>query len=392
MKSGAYGRDHCGYEAGVVKQVTPTGCSDLRGWIASLSAAGRLKHITEPVDWRLDLARRAVLEKQPVLFEQIHGYPGHRLMTNGLCDAQTIALALGMSPDTDRTAMTREARHRLSHPIQPQVVEDAPFLENRVEGSQLSLFDLPVPQWNPIEAGRYIGTWHLNITRNPETGRRNVGVYRMQILGPDTATVSTSAHSHLGRHMARAEQFGRPLPMAVVIGAPEAAVIAAAAGLPEGVDELDVAGGLLGAPLEVVTLPGGPIQVPAASEFVLEGEIEPHVRVSDGPYFDYTGMPNTNPRAYLFHVRRLWFRNQPIFRGTAVGHPGAEDHQLFAFLAELGLVDFHGSRLKRLAQNQLLKFHAFRSFQIAGSLGSYLRPFQAKELALTNSESHDTKV
>ena len=313
-------------------------------------------------------------------------------MTNGLCDAQTIALALGMSPDTDRTAMTREARHRLSHPIQPQVVEDAPFLENRVEGSQLSLFDLPVPQWNPIEAGRYIGTWHLNITRNPETGRRNVGVYRMQILGPDTATVSTSAHSHLGRHMARAEQFGRPLPMAVAIGAPEAAVIAAAAGLPEGVDELDVAGGLLGAPLEVVTLPGGPIQVPAASEFVLEGEIEPHVRVSDGPYFDYTGMPNTSPSAYLFHVRRLWFRNQPIFRGTAVGHPGAEDHQLFAFLAELGLVDFHGSRLKRLAQNRLLRSQSFRAFQIAGSLGSYLRPFQAKELALTNYEGHDTKV
>ncbi len=392
MKPGAYDRDHCGHEVGGLKQVTPTGCSDFRGWIASLSAAGKLKHITEPVDWRFDLARRALLAKQPVLFEQIQGYPGQRLLTNGLCDSQAIALALGMPPDTDRTSMTREARLRLSHPVKPRVVERGPILANRVEGSQLSLFDLPVPQWNPIESGRYVGTWHLNISHDPETGTRNVGVYRMQILGPETATVSTSPQSHLGRHMTRAEKLGRPLPMAVVIGAPEAAVIAAAAGLPEGVDELEVAGGLLGEPVEVVTLQGGSLQVPASSEFVLEGEVEPHVRVSDGPYFDYTGKPNTNPSAYLFHVRRLWFRNEPIFRGTAVGQPGAEDHQLFAFLAELGLVDFHGSRLKRLAQSRLLRSQSFRAFQVAGSLGSYLHPPSPKALPVTNPEGHDTKV
>ena len=354
-------------------------CRDLRGWVASLSTAGRLKRVTEPVHWRFELAQRAVREGQPILFEQIHDYPGHRLFTNGLCDAEAIALALGFPLETDRGSLVREARQRLRNPIKPRVVERGPILENRAEGNQLSLFNLPVPQWHPIETGRYLGTWHLNISHDPETGARNVGVYRMQILSPKTATVSTSPGSHLGRHMMRAARLNRPLPMAVVIGAPEAAVIAAAAGLPEGVDELEVAGGLTGKPLDVLTPPGGILQVPASSEFVLEGEIEPHACVSDGPYFDYTGKPSTNPHAYRFHVHRLWSRNEPIFRGTAVGQPGAEDHQLFAFLAELGLVDFHGSRLKQFAQTRLLKSHSFRSFQIAGSLGSYLHPFKPKQ-------------
>ncbi len=367
--------DQAVWKSGVVaRDADRPGCSDLRGVIASLSAAGRLKRVPEPVHWWLDLAQRAKGEKQAILFEQIVDYPGHRLFTNGLCDAQAIAMALGMPPETGRRAMLQEARRRLSNPVVSRVIEQGPILENCIERQRLNLFNLPVPQGNPIERGRYLGTWHLNITHDPESGKRNVGVYRMQILSPDTATVSTSPGSHLGRHMTRAERKNRPLPMAVVIGAPEAAVIAAAAGLTEGVDELQVASSLLAEPLDVLTLPGSRLQVPARSEFVLEGEIEPHVRVSDGPYIDYTGRPNTNPGAYRFRVNRLWFRDNPLFRGTAVGRPGAEDHQLFAFLAELGLMDFHGSRLKRFTQTQLLKMRRFRAFQISSSLGSYLRP------------------
>ena len=362
-----------------VKTAEQDTCTDLRGWIAALSTAGRLKRVTEPVHWRFELAQRAVTERQAVLFEQIQDYPGHRLFTNGLCNVQAIALALGFPAETDLRNLVREVRQRLDNPVKSRVVERGPILENCVEGSQLNLFNLPVPQWNPIETGRYLGTWHLNITHDPETGARNAGVYRMQILGPDTATVSTSPGSHLGRHMTHAESKNQPLPMAVVIGAPEAAVIAAAAGFAEGVDELEVAGGLIGKPLDVLRPPGGNLHVPSRSEFVLEGEIEPHVRVPDGPYFDYTGKPNTNPHAYRFRVRRMWFRNQPIFRGTAVGQPGAEDHQLFAFLAELDLVDFHGSRLKQFTQTQLLKKRLFRAFQIAGNLGPYLHPSRTQQ-------------
>ena len=351
---------------------------DLRQFIATLSDAGRLKRVNDPVHWRLEVGLCASTDNRPTLFEKICEYPGHRLFTNGLCDVQAIALALGLPPSTSCRSLVQEAQRRLANPIQPVAVRAGPILDNLREGKRLSLFDLPVPKWNAIESGRYIGTWHLNVTRDPDTGARNVGVYRMEILGPNTATVSTSPSSHLGRQVARAERQNHALPMAVVIGAPEAAVIAAAAGFPEGMDEFDMSGALLGEPIELLTPPGGFLEVPAWSEIVLEGELEPHVRVPDGPYFDYTGKSNINPRACRFHARRMWFRNQPIFRGAAVGRPGAEDHQVFAFLAELGLVDFHGSRLKQFAQSQLLKRRSFRSFQIAGSLTSYLHRFSSR--------------
>lgn len=102
---------------------------------------------------------------------------------------------------------------------------------------------------------------------------------------------------------------------------------------------------------------------------MIEGVIRPGIRVKDGPYFDYTGNTNTNRQALLFEATRLMFRNDPIFRGTSIGVAGAEDHQLFAFLAQLNLVDFHGSRLKQTVQNTMLRQRRFRAFQLSGKTG-----------------------
>ena len=115
------------------------------------------------------------------------------------------------------------------------------------------------------------------------------------------------------------------------------------------------------------------LEVPAHSEIVIEGLIQPGARVQDGPYFDYTGKPNTNPNAFLFEATQLMFRSNPIFRGTSIGVSGAEDHQLFALLAELNIVDFHGSRVKQRVQHLLLKQRLFRAFQFVrqnGDVGS----------------------
>jgi UbiD family decarboxylase len=102
------------------------------------------------------------------------------------------------------------------------------------------------------------------------------------------------------------------------------------------------------------------LEVPASSEIVIEGFIHPHRRVQDGPFFDFTGKPNTNPTAYLFEATQLMFRNGAIFRGASIGNPGAEDHELFAFLAALNLVDFSGA--------ELLKRRMFRAFQSLSKL------------------------
>jgi UbiD family decarboxylase len=349
----------------------PHGALDLRAFIEVLEDAGRLLRIKERIDWKFGVGRWTRARRKPLLFENVKGYPGQHIFTNGLADPACIGLALGFEPGTPHARVIAQARKRLREPVAPKMVRTGPVLENVVPSIVLDLLEFPVPQWSEHDAGRYIGTWHLNISKDPETGQRNAGVYRMQLLGPKKATISASKGSDLARHVARAEAKGMELPMVVAIGAPEATVIAAGAACPAGMDEFALAGALQQKPVELIDC--GHLEVPAYSEIVIEGFIHPDIRVQDGPYFDYYGRPNTNPAAFLFEATRLMYRNDPIFRGCGIGRPGAEDHQLFAFLAQLGLVDFHGSRLKQMVQNFLWKRRAFDMLQKVGRIGSELR-------------------
>lgn len=350
----------------------PSESDDLRHFIQLLESTGLLVRVMDEVDWKFEIGRRARTSRTPLLFENIKDYPGHRVFTNGLCNPVCIALALGLEPGISRKAVIAEATERMAVPVKPSLVENGPARENIIRARDIDLLKLPVPHWNDLDAGRYLGTWHINVTKDPETGCRNVGVYRMQMLNAKQATVSASPRSHLARHFAKSEKAGRPLPMAVAIGVSEAVMLAAGSACPEGMDEYELAGSLQQKPVQLLSCRTTSLEVPAQSEFVIEGLIQPHVRVQDGPYLDYTGKPNINPAAFLFEANQITFRHNPIFRGTSIGMPGAEDHQLFAFLAELGLVDFHGSRLKQAVQNILLTRRLFRAFQFSGKLGSLL--------------------
>lgn len=338
----------------------------LRAFVDLLSKRGELKRISQPVDWKIELGEITRSHREPLLFENIRDYPGQRVFTNGLGNFSSTALALGLRPERGRKPVIAEVRRRVETPVKPVMVDDGPVMENVIEGPAINLFDFPVPQWSRHDAGRYIGTWHANVTRDPETGCRNVGVYRMQLLGPRQTTVSTSSASHLGRHFAQAERKGQPLEMAVVIGAPEPVVMAAGSGYPAGLDEYDLAGSLCGSGVPLVRCKTVDLEVPAESEIVIEGHLQPGARVHDGPYLDYAGIPNENPSAYLFEATRVMFRNRPVFRGAAVGHPAAEDQQLFALLAEFGLFDFHDSRPRHWIQTGLIERRLFRLFQSAG--------------------------
>jgi len=345
-----------------------SGVRDLRHFIRVLADAGRLVRVKEEIDWRFDLGRMTRQSRTALLFENVKGYPDQCVFTNGLRDTSSIALALGLEPWTTRKRLVKEGKKRIATPVKPRLIETGPVLENIVSASDLNLLKLPAPQWSNHDGGRYIGTWHINVTKDPETGSRNVGVYRMQLLGPKQATVSASPRSHLAQHVAKAEKDGQPLPMVMAIGVSEAIVMAAAAAYQDGMDEFDLAGGLQQKAVQLIPCRTVNLEVPAESEIVIEGWIQPGIRVQDGPYFDYTGKPNTNPNAFLFEATQLMFQSNPIFRGTSIGAPGAEDHQLFAFLAELNLVDFHGSRVKRAVQDLLLKHRLFRTFQLVGRM------------------------
>lgn len=334
--------------------------TSLRGFIEKIAKVDRLVRVEDSTHWKFDIGRMTREGKAPLLFENIAEYPGQRVFTNGLRDIGLIGLALGMEQEVGREELIAEVRRRAAYPMNPTFVETGPVLENIVEGSLVNLLALPIPHWNENDCSRYLGTWHINVTKDPETGARNVGVYRMQLLGPNQATVNTSPESHLALHVAKAEREGRAHPMAVAIGVGEAIIMAATAACPYGMDEYELAGGLQQSAVELLRCPGVNLEVPANSEIVIEGFIHPHIRVQDGPYFDYTGTTNTNPGAFLFEATRLMFRNDPIFRGTSIGVPGAEDHQLFAVLAELQLLDFHRSSVKKHIQDSVLKQRLLR--------------------------------
>ena len=346
---------------------------DLRAFIRALDQAGLLVRVKESVHWKFEIGRRTRATRKPLLFESVLDYPGQSVFTNGLCDLHSLSLVLGMDPGTSWRQLVAEAARRVASPCSPVVAETSPLLENIVLGTEIDLTSLPVPHWTQRDAGRYLGTWHLNLTKDQETGARNAGVYRMQLLGPRQATVSAYPGSHLWMHAARAEQAKMPLPLAVAIGVPEPVLMAASAGYPPGKDEFELAGALLQAPLKLIRCRTVDLEVPALSEIVVEGYIHPGVRVQDGPFLDFLGLPNTNPQAFLFEATGLMFRNHPIFRGASVGTPGAEDHQLFALLAALDLLDFHGNRWKQKVWNLLLRHRLFRTFQQVSRLRARLQ-------------------
>src|SRR5260370_21191055 len=146
----------------------------------------------------------------PLLFENIKDYPGHRIFTNGLISIAAIGLPLEAEAGKSRKELVRQVRKRVANPIAPTRVQSGPIFQNILAGEAVDLLKLPVPHWNICDAGRYIGTWHVNISRDPEHGSHNLGVYRMQVLSPRQATISTSSNSHLRRQSANAEALCKP--------------------------------------------------------------------------------------------------------------------------------------------------------------------------------------
>jgi UbiD family decarboxylase len=338
----------------------------LRGFIELLDSKGLLERVTKNVSWKYEIGDIVRDRRTPVLFETIDGYPGARLFSNGLVCTPSLALAVGLDKRAGPREISRHVLKAFTNPLPPVRSRQAPVKENVVTGTDVDLETLPLPWWNRADGSRYVATWHLNVSNNPETGERNIGVYRMMLVSRTSATISFSPRSHLAVHVRKAAELGRPLEMAVAIGVDERLMVPAAAAPPYGVDEYGLAGGLLDRPVELTPCTTIATEVPADAEIVLEGVIDPVGAVTDGPYMDYAGVPNTNTHGRLFRVSAIMFRTNPIFRGTTVGRPGAEDHRLYSLLSRIGYTDFHGSRLRHRAQTLLLRHERYRLFQMMG--------------------------
>lgn len=350
----------------------------MRSFIYNLEKIDELSRIRERVNWKYEIGEitreRQQSDSNPaLLFENIKDYPGCSVLTNGLSSYSKIAIAIGINPSTPFKEIVKTFKGRITNPLEPNIKNDSPVKKNSFTGDNVDLLTLPVPWWSRKDGGRYIGTWHLNITKDPYSGHRNVGIYRMQLLGKRTTAVSFSPNSHLAKHLTKAKNKNIPLEMAVAIGVNERLIMAAAAAPPYGVDEYHMAGGLAGTPIELVKCDTVDLEVPANSEIILEGKILPEVKITEGPFLDYSGIPKGDPEASVFEVSCLSYRESPIFRGAAIGIPGAEDHLLFSLLSNADCLDFHGSRIRQKIQNNLLKKGYFSGFQKMGKIRRLLK-------------------
>ncbi|MGA8356761.1 MAG: UbiD family decarboxylase, partial [Xanthobacteraceae bacterium] len=170
----------------------PVAFGDLRGWMKALEGAGELQQIDAEVDWNIELGTIARLAQgagtgPALLFNNIRDYGANarcrQVFTGGLSSARRIAMMLGLPPDTHERELVKIGRTLLTRSVPPNVVKTGPVKENIVKGDDIDLLELPVPQWNRADGGRYIMTYGGVVTKDPDSGVMNVGIYRGMVGG-----------------------------------------------------------------------------------------------------------------------------------------------------------------------------------------------------------------
>ncbi len=317
---------------------------DLQEFVARLDATGELLRIKEPLSPKLEIPevtdRVCKLYGPALLFENVSGYD-MPVLTNAFGSFKRMCIALGVknldalgedilqfleieSPDSLIKKLNLVPKLKRLANIFPKMVKRAPCQEIIFKDDKVDLFRLPILHCWPQDGGPFI-TLPVVITKHPETGVRNVGMYRMQVF--DKRTTGMHWHMHKGgaHHYRIAEQMGKRLEVAVAIGPDPAVTYAATAPLPEDVDELLFAGFLRGKPVELVKCITIDLEVPATSQIVLEGYVEPGERRLEGPFGDHTGYYSLPDYYPVFHVTCMTMRKDAIYPATIVGRPPQED-------------------------------------------------------------------
>jgi 2,5-furandicarboxylate decarboxylase 1 len=286
----------------------------LRAFLAALEAAGELRRLAEPVDLRFELsACLAEGERGPaLLFEAVCGHDmpvvGNVLATRG-----RLARGLGVAPEAMEDAIV----DAIAHPVTPRLLAEAPCQELEVQDPDLA--QLPIPTFFEHETGPYVTAGAI-VARDPESGLGNLSIARLKPLGGNRALIGIAPNHHLAVMARAAAARDETLPIAVTIGNHPAVLVASCLYLGYGEDELECAGALLGAPVEVVRCGHADLPVPAHCEIVLEGLLDPGERVYEGLVSEFHGMYEDYGDGYVVTVSRLTRRRDAIYQAIEPGH------------------------------------------------------------------------
>lgn len=322
--------------------------TDLREFIRALEKAGELKRIPFEVDPRLEItefADRSVKSGGPAfLFEKPKGsrYP---VLINAFASMRRMELALEVDSTAEIAArITEMLEMRMPQGLInklkmlpkladmaaffPKTVDSAPC-QRVVRGRDFSLKELPVLHCWPGDGGPFI-TLPMVFTKNPETGKRNCGMYRMQVFDDRTTGMHWQTQKQGAEHYRKLAREGKPgrMPVAVAIGADPATLYSAILPLPPDLDEMMIAGFLRNKPVEMVKCQTLDLEVPAQAEFVLEGYVEINETRREGPFGDHTGFYSLDDDYPVFHVEHVTHREDPVYAATIVGPPPMEDYYM----------------------------------------------------------------
>jgi 4-hydroxy-3-polyprenylbenzoate decarboxylase len=328
----------------------------LRDFIAALDEAGELVRVRESVSVDREITEvadrcmkspaggPALLFERPVLPD---GSPSRMPVAINLFGSmRRMAMALGTQSLDDvgariadllRTEVPDGLAGKLS--MLPKLADLARVPPQRATGTipcqavvlrepELNLFQLPHLVCWPGDAGPYI-TFPMVITRDPATGARNVGLYRIQVQGPRDLAMHWQRHKVGAAHWRAMAERGERMPVAIALGGDPASMYAASAPLPPGVDEFLFAGFLRRAPVRLAPAVTSDLEVPAEAELVIEGYVDPaEALVVEGPFGDHTGFYSLADRYPRVHVTAVTMRRDPIYPATIVGRPPMEDYYL----------------------------------------------------------------
>jgi 4-hydroxy-3-polyprenylbenzoate decarboxylase len=357
---------------------------DLRAWIKALDKAGELKRIHEPVDPVLEISeitdrvsKRAVPPGgSALLFENVKGYPGSQVLMNQFGSERRMKMALEVNTLDDVAGRVKDLLELKSPEgllgklkMLPMLAEVGRFFPRTVAAKDapckqvilrenFSVLEFPVLQCWPLDGGRFI-TLPCVITRDPKSGKRNMGMYRMHVYDHQTtgmhwqrqkvaaehlrdrlraaAVSDASGDASAARVRVMAETAGgttaislaegkdRRLEVAVVIGTDPATTFSAIVPAPPEVEEFVIAGFLRQAPVDLVNCETVDLQVPANAEIVLEGYVELDELRMEGPFGDHTGFYTMAEEYPVFHITCITHRKDPVYAATIVGKPPMED-------------------------------------------------------------------
>lgn len=319
--------------------------SDLRDFIAALEKKKELRRIPFEVDPNLEItefADRAVKSGGPaLLFEKPKG-SNIPVLINSFASARKMEIALEVDS-------VEEVAGRISEYLEmrmpegllgklkmlpklaemgaffPKIVSNGPCKEV-VRRENFSLDEYPVLRCWPQDGGRFI-TLPMVFSRNPDTGKRNCGCYRLQVFDERTTGMHWQTHKQGAEHYRRLLKEGKQkrMDVAVALGSDPATMYSAILPLPPDLDEMMIAGFLRGKPVEMVKCETSDLEVPANSEIVLEGYVELGELRTEGPFGDHTGFYSLEDEYPVFHVTCVTQRKHPIYATTIVGPPPMED-------------------------------------------------------------------